>query len=103
LGPTHATFQGGPVGLFLDAGPDHIPRPRTGWSWSNTLGDGALGIAVALGASPASAAPTHQPSYNSSCVAQLAVFFNSLDPGFGGRITSINVRYFGGPQSCVFL
>ncbi|MDQ1660450.1 MAG: hypothetical protein QOJ68_430, partial [Blastococcus sp.] len=55
------------------------------------------------GASPASAAPTHQPSYNSSCVAQLAVFFNSLDPGFGGRITSINARYVGGPQSCVFL
>jgi hypothetical protein len=63
----------------------------------------ALGIAVALGAAPASAAPTQQPSNNSSCVAQLAVFWNSLDPGLGGRLTSINARYLGGPQSCVFL
>jgi hypothetical protein len=62
----------------------------------------ALGIAAVSGVGPASAAPSNSPNDNASCVAQFAVFGNSLDHGLGGRIISYNARYFGSPQACYF-
>jgi hypothetical protein len=63
----------------------------------------ALGIALVAGVGPASAAPSRPPSYNSSCVGQVAVSGNSIYPGLGGRVVEFNARVLGSPQYCYFL